>query len=258
MYKYQRGVHVSMQHIPSLSALSIAPTDGIDANLMQTLPTELQKRITRLARASKQCVVEVASSRPYMRNPNNRSRPKATLMATMYLGGVLDDNEYFDQNRSNQTRLDLISALRQLQKASVLNTGNADQGRSDFACGGGGVLLSHAVFRDIRFSNCVESCSQHPHPQSVGLDHIMHRCMKAHKVMPIHRLSCGTCGNRWSPTFTEARVLSGNCSFMHMQRSHSPRRYLGLLNSINPSTHALLVHRYSRKASTLFCKVDFM
>jgi len=121
----------------------------------------------------------------------------------------------------------------------------ADQGRSEFACGGGGFLLSHAAFHRVNLSECVESCSQQAHAQAVGLDHIMHRCMTGHNVRAIRKLSCGTCGNRWSPTFTETRVLSGACSFMHMQRSHSPRRYSNLLNAIPQNSYALLVHRYS-------------
>ena len=120
----------------------------------------------------------------------------------------------------------------------------ADQGHSEFACGGGGFLLSNAAFRRVNFSQCIESCSRHAHPQSVGLDHIMQRCMVRHNIQPKKQLSCGTCGNRWSPKFTAKRVRSGECSFMHMQRSHSPSRYAALVKSSSPH-RALLVHRHA-------------
>jgi hypothetical protein len=119
-----------MNAIPSLSALGFSRTDemaspDIDANLMQMLPTELQKQVLKTARwNSNRLVVQIASSRPDMRNSNNLSRPKATLMATMNLQGVSENNVYFAEEHSNQTQLQLVAVLRQLKTSSVLNEGS--------------------------------------------------------------------------------------------------------------------------------------
>jgi len=117
----------------------------------------------------------------------------------------------------------------------------ADMGSSAFSCGGGGFLMSTTAFRRFEFARCSHEHVCEHSPPIVYVDHSLHRCLLSYEWLELKKeFVCGTCGNRWDESFTKAALVSGQCQFMHNQRSHHPVRY-----RIQVSKHRPLVfHRH--------------
>lgn len=123
-----------------------------------------------------------------------------------------------------------------LQSAAFVNSFNPSRnylmadfenmGKSTFACGGGGFLMSRAAFYTVNFSWCSYQHVCKYNPPLVYGDHSFHACMNAHRdIERVDKHACGTCGNRWSEQFTRTALIKASCQFMHNQRSHTPSQY---------------------------------
>ena len=115
-----------------------------------------------------------------------------------------------------------------------------NQGKSRFACGGGGFLFSKSAFLKIDFHRCAiaESCTS---SLSRMGDHLLSKCLSNYPNLSLDAsYNCGTCSNVWSPKYTNKQLMSNKCKFMHNQRSHSPQQYKQQVYRHKPLT----VHRW--------------
>jgi hypothetical protein len=124
-------------------------------------------------------------------------------------------------------QLESAGFLGTLDPSTGLALGDFDNmGLGNFACGGGGFLLSRVAFYSLDFRACSLAHVCERGGNLLYGDHSFAACLDTNRgVQRIGGYSCGTCGNQWSPLFTWAALASGRCQFMHNQRSHSPARY---------------------------------
>ena len=183
-----------------------------------------------------------------IKSPCNESMYSAYMVGNMrYLVGYAIMQKYMwndwillvdDDTRVFPDREDFLHNSNPKQMILMGDFGN--QGHSRFACGGGGFLFSKSAFLNIDFNRCVitEPCIS---SLNWMVDHILTKCLLNYPNLTIDAsYNCGTCSNVWSPKYTNKRLLSGICKFMHNQRSHSPQQYKLQVYRHRPLT----VHRW--------------